>query len=70
MIVRNINDKDVLDTTYLAHGGDGYRMFLKAIDTYETAALQTEAFIAYIKHLGGRIRPIRKGRINLGFAQE
>jgi 5'-nucleotidase/UDP-sugar diphosphatase len=56
----------IVTNSYLAHGGDGYRMFLKAIDTYDTSTLQTEALIAYIEHLGGRIRPVRKGRITSG----
>ncbi len=53
----------VATNSYLAHGGDGYRMFLKAVDTYDTSAFQTEALIAYIEDLGGRIRPAVKGRI-------
>ena len=56
----------IATNSYLAHGGDGYRMFPKAIDTYDTSMLQTEALIAYIKRLGGRIRPTPKGRITLG----
>ncbi len=53
----------IATNSFLARGGDGYRMFLQATDTYDTALPQTEALIAYIKHLGGRIRPMPQGRI-------
>jgi hypothetical protein len=55
----------IATNSYLAHGGDGYRMFLKADDAYDTSVPQTETVIAYIKHIGGRIRPALKGRIRL-----
>ena len=49
--------------SYLAAGGDGYKVLLKAVDRYDTSMLQRDVLIEYIKYLGGKIRPKVKGRI-------
>ncbi|MEW6380799.1 MAG: 5'-nucleotidase C-terminal domain-containing protein [bacterium] len=51
----------VATNSYLAAGGDGYRVLRKAIDRYDTSVFQRDVLIEYIRHLGGRIRP-RTGR--------
>jgi len=55
----------VVTNSYLAKGGDGYKVFLRALDIYDTSVFQQEAFIEYIGHLGGKIKPQVKGRILL-----
>ena len=55
----------IVTNSYLSKGGDGYKIFLKAIDTYDTSVFQQEAFIEYIAHLGGSIKPQLKGRIRI-----
>lgn len=54
----------VATNSYLAAGGDGYRMLLNAIDKYDCAIFQKEVFTRYIKHLGGTIKPQVSNRIN------
>ncbi|MBW1801747.1 MAG: 5'-nucleotidase C-terminal domain-containing protein, partial [Deltaproteobacteria bacterium] len=55
----------IATNSYLAGGGDGYRIFLKAVERYDAAVLQRDVFIEYIKHLGGRIRPEIHHRIQI-----
>jgi hypothetical protein len=55
----------IVTNSYLAAGGDGYNIFARASDKYDTSMLQRDVLIEYIKHLGGRIRPEVKGRINI-----
>ena len=51
MLVRNINDKEVLDTTYLAHGGAIAQMIL------DGRTLKEIGFLAI-----ARLSPERKSR--------
>ena len=51
--------------SYLADGGDGYTMLLRAIDKYDLAAVQRDVFMNYIESLGGRIRPGKRDRIRV-----
>ncbi|MFH0844382.1 MAG: 5'-nucleotidase C-terminal domain-containing protein [Pseudomonadota bacterium] len=55
----------VATNSYLAHGGDGYRIFSKALDQYDFALFQRDVFIEYIQFLGGRIRPKIRGRMTI-----
>ncbi|MBW1702038.1 MAG: 5'-nucleotidase C-terminal domain-containing protein [Deltaproteobacteria bacterium] len=55
----------IATNSYLAGGGDGFKMFLNAIYSYDTSKFQKDVFIEYIKHLGGSIRPKIRGRIDL-----
>ena len=57
-------DYRVATNSYLAAGGDGYRMLLNAIDKYDCAILEREVLTKYIRHLGGTIKPQITGRIN------
>jgi len=60
----------IATNSYLANGGDGYKVFLKAIDRFESSMFQRDVLIEYIKSLGGRIRPEVKGRIKVSTDQE
>ena len=55
----------IATNSYLAAGGDGYRIFLKATDTYDSSMFQRDVLIEYIEHLGGRIKPQTFGRIQI-----
>ena len=55
----------IATNSYLAAGGDGYRIFLKAIDAYDSSMFQRGVLIEYIEHLGGRIKPQTYGRIHI-----
>ena len=55
----------VVTNSYLAGGGDGYKMFLNAIDTYDSSVFQRDVLVEYIKHFGGRIKPKLRGRIKI-----
>ena len=50
---------------YLASGGDGYRIFLKALDRHILYETQRNVLDQYIKAVGGRISPKVNGRIHL-----
>jgi 5'-nucleotidase/UDP-sugar diphosphatase len=60
-------DYKIALNSYLANGGDGYRVFLKAIDRFESSMFQRDVFIEYIKFLGGTIRPQVKNRIKVRY---
>ncbi|MBN1101891.1 MAG: 5'-nucleotidase C-terminal domain-containing protein [Deltaproteobacteria bacterium] len=49
--------------SYLAAGGDGYRIFREACERYDAAVFQQDVLIDYIKTLGGRLTPERQERI-------
>lgn len=55
----------IATNSYLAAGGDGYKVFLKAVDKYDASIMQRDVFIQYIKYLGGTITPEVEGRINI-----
>ncbi|MEW5803301.1 MAG: 5'-nucleotidase C-terminal domain-containing protein [bacterium] len=55
----------VVTNSYLAAGGDGYKIFQKAIDRYDTSVFIKDAVIEYIEYLGGRISPTVRGRITV-----
>jgi 5'-nucleotidase/UDP-sugar diphosphatase len=55
----------IATNSYLAGGGDGYKIFLKALEVYDTATSQREVFVNYIRHLGGTIKPKAGTRINM-----
>jgi len=55
----------IATNSYLAAGGDGYRIFLKAIDAYDSSMFQRDVLIEYIEYLGGRIKPQTSGRIQI-----
>ena len=51
--------------SYLASGGDGYKMFKNNLSHYDTSLMQRDAFIDYVIHLGGTITPETDGRITI-----
>jgi 5'-nucleotidase/UDP-sugar diphosphatase len=55
----------IATNSYLANGGDGYQVFLQALEKYDSATFQQPVLIEYIKSLGGRIKPKTEGRISL-----
>jgi 5'-nucleotidase/UDP-sugar diphosphatase len=55
----------IATNSYLAAGGDGYRIFLKAIDAYDSSMFQRDVLIEYIEFLGGRIKPQTFDRIQI-----
>jgi 5'-nucleotidase/UDP-sugar diphosphatase len=55
----------IATNSYMASGGDGYKIFKKAMDKYDTSAFQRDAVIEYIIKLGGMLKPQPKERIKL-----
>lgn len=55
----------IVTNSYLAEGGDGYKIFGKAIDKYDTSIFTKDALIDYINYLGGKIKPEKNGRIKI-----
>jgi 5'-nucleotidase/UDP-sugar diphosphatase len=55
----------IVTNSYLAAGGDGYGMFRKAINSYDSSVFQRDVLIAYIQHLGGTINPEKKERLKI-----
>lgn len=51
--------------SYLAAGGDGYKVFKKRVDFYDSSMMQRDAFIDYVIHQGGKIAPKTHGRITI-----
>ncbi|MGL1891024.1 MAG: 5'-nucleotidase C-terminal domain-containing protein [Spirochaetaceae bacterium] len=51
--------------SYLASGGDGYKVFKKATYYYDSSLMQRDAFIDYVISLGGDITPATDGRITI-----
>jgi 5'-nucleotidase/UDP-sugar diphosphatase len=55
----------IATNSYLAAGGDGYRIFSQAAEAYDTGKMQRDVFADYIRHLGGRISPRKGSRIKI-----
>ncbi len=55
----------IATNSYLAAGGDGYSVFKKSLDFYDTSLMQRDAFIEYVVFLGGTITPETEGRITI-----
>jgi len=55
----------IVTNSYLAGGGDGYGMFLKALDRHDFSVFQRDVLIEYIRHLGGSIKPETKERFKI-----
>jgi 5'-nucleotidase/UDP-sugar diphosphatase len=54
----------IATNSYLAAGGDGYRMLLNPLHRYDSSTSLRDVLIMYIEHLGGTIKPSSNGRIN------
>ena len=55
----------IATNSYLAAGGDGYRMFLNAVDRYDSSRFLRDVFADYLKYRGGVITPSVGGRITV-----
>jgi len=55
----------IVTNSYLASGGDGYKVFLEGFDRFDSSTPQRDILVEYIKHLGGTIRPEVQGRIRI-----
>jgi hypothetical protein len=55
----------IVTNSYLASGGDGYKVFLEGFDRFDSSTPQRDTLVEYIKHLGGRIKPKVQGRIRV-----
>ena len=55
----------IVTNSYLAKGGDGYQVFLQAVDPFDSSIFQRDALIAYIQHLGENLVPKVSGRISI-----
>ncbi len=53
----------IATNSYLAAGGDGYKIFKNAIEYYDTSLMQRDAFIDYVIDMGGTITPMIDGRM-------
>jgi 5'-nucleotidase/UDP-sugar diphosphatase len=60
----------IATNSYLAAGGDGYRMLLKAIDRYDSSRLQRDVLVDYVRHLGGTIEPHVTKRVTISSVLE
>jgi 5'-nucleotidase/UDP-sugar diphosphatase len=56
----------IATNSYLARGGDGYKVFLKAASVFDTSLMQRDALAKYIQAQGGRIKPVINGRLQKG----
>ncbi|MCR5605312.1 MAG: 5'-nucleotidase C-terminal domain-containing protein [Treponema sp.] len=50
---------------YMAKGGDGYVVFTKSIDTYNSSMLLSDVFIEYAKTIKDSVTPTTDGRITV-----
>jgi 5'-nucleotidase / UDP-sugar diphosphatase len=55
----------VVTNSFLARGGDGYRVFLNARESYDYGTPQQAVLIEYIKEVESRLVPRIQGRIRL-----
>jgi 5'-nucleotidase/UDP-sugar diphosphatase len=55
----------IATNSYLAAGGDGYRILMKASDRYDSSRFQRDVLVDYVRHLGGQIRPETRQRITI-----
>ena len=55
----------IATNSFLALGGDGYKMFKNNVGFYDTSLMQRDAFIDYVIYLGGTITPETHGRITI-----
>lgn len=58
----------IATNSYLARGGDGYDVFLKATSVFDTSIVQRDALVKYIQAQGGRIRPNTNKRLQKGWS--
>jgi 5'-nucleotidase / UDP-sugar diphosphatase len=59
----------IATNSYLAAGGDGYTIFLRALDQYDTSIFQRDALSEYIKAMKGKLTPEMRRRIDISLSQ-
>jgi 5'-nucleotidase/UDP-sugar diphosphatase len=55
----------IATNSYLAGGGDGYKILLEALDRYDTSTFQRDALIDYIMNYRKTLTPPLGGRIRI-----
>lgn len=55
----------IATNSYLASGGDGYKIFLESLDRYDTSAFQRDVLVDYVKEVKKRLVPVIEGRIRV-----
>jgi 5'-nucleotidase/UDP-sugar diphosphatase len=55
----------IVTNSYLVAGGDGYKVFLQAIEKHDTGAVQTDVLEEYIRHIGEIIERKSSERIKI-----
>lgn len=56
---------NIVANSYLASGGDGYKIFNNKTYFYDSSLMQRDALIDYVVSLGGDITPATDGRITI-----
>jgi 5'-nucleotidase/UDP-sugar diphosphatase len=59
----------IATNSYLAGGGDGYRVFLVALDKYDTSIFQRDALSEYIKSVKQKLTPHINRRIEISVSE-
>jgi 5'-nucleotidase/UDP-sugar diphosphatase len=55
----------IATNSYLARGGDGYKILLEALDRYDTSTFQRDALIDYIINFRKKLKPELDSRIEI-----
>ena len=59
----------IATNSYLAGGGDGYTLFLRALDQYDTSIFQRDALSEYVKTTKKKLTPEIKRRIEISVTE-
>ena len=59
----------IATNSYLAGGGDGYRVFLVALDNYDTSVFQKDAVVEYIRSIKKKLNPEINRRIEISVSE-
>ena len=59
----------IATNSYLASGGDGYTLFLRALDQYDTSIFQRDALSEYIKSMKQKLTPDINRRIEISVSE-
>jgi hypothetical protein len=55
----------IATNSYLAGGGDGYKILLEALDRYDTSTFQRDVLVEYIASVRKKLKPELEGRIQI-----
>jgi 5'-nucleotidase/UDP-sugar diphosphatase len=59
----------IATNSYLAGGGDGYKMFPMALDKYDTSVFQKDAVVEYIRSIKKKLNPEINRRIEISASE-